>query len=71
MPEIIQTPETAEGGVSLEWHLKGGAWLSIEFTADGRIEAMSTTADDKQEATFGFLDEDVTDNSPKPEADHG
>lgn len=50
---------TEDGGVSLEWHVKGGAWLSIEITANGRIEAQSTAADGQQEAQFGYLDEDT------------
>jgi hypothetical protein len=59
-PEIPQPGgivPTGDGGVSVEWLPKGGAWASVEFTSDGHTEAISTSADDQQRALFGFRDD--------------
>jgi hypothetical protein len=47
---------TEDGGVDVEWAPKGGAWVSVEFTPDGRMEAISTNPDGR-EAQAGFRDE--------------
>jgi hypothetical protein len=62
IPEIVPPGgivPTYDGGVLVEWMWSvQGRHASIEFTADGRVEAMADRPG--VEAVAGFVDEEVT-----------
>lgn len=53
-PSIVPT---SDGGVDLEWLPKSGAWASVEFTTDGRVEAIGHDQGKTVELSRGYEDE--------------
>ena len=54
-PSIVPT---ADGGVDLEWCPVGGAWVSIEASADGQPWAIGHNADRSVELSYGDEDDE-------------